>query len=178
MPTLDLTMYTRIAEEVEMRRIKGTLRGMGGNCFAGNSIPSAILPVLLFWIIAGLSLCAAAQKRVLVYTRNYTPDGKGYVHDNIQSSVDAIKKMGAESGFAVEVSDDPFVFTEINLKNYSALVFSNSNNQAFSSDAQRDAFKHYIESGGRLRRHSLRIRLRARLALLLVGAGGQICRAP
>ena len=30
---------------------------------------------------------AAAEKRVLVYTRNYTKDGKGYVHDNIATSI-------------------------------------------------------------------------------------------
>ena len=65
-----------------------------------------------------------------------------------RSSVEAIRKMGAEKGFAVDVSDDPAVFTDANLKQYAALVFSNSNNEAFSSDAQRDAFKHYIESGG------------------------------
>jgi type 1 glutamine amidotransferase len=97
-------------------------------------------------------LPVAAQKplRVLVYTRNYTPDGKGYVHDNIASSVEAIKKMGAEKGFAVDASDDPAVFTDANLKQYAALVFSNSNNEAFTTDAQRDAFKHFIEAGGGL----------------------------
>ena len=109
---------------------------------------AAILPWLLLLIISAPPLSAAAQHKVLVYTRNYTPDGKGYVHDNIQSSVDAIKKMGAESGFAVDVSDDPAVFTEVNLRNYGALIFSNSNNEAFSSDAQRNAFKNYIEAGG------------------------------
>jgi type 1 glutamine amidotransferase len=90
----------------------------------------------------------APQKSILVYTRNYTPDGKGYVHDNIASSVAAIRKMGAEAGFAVDASDDPQVFTDGNLRQYAALVFANSNNQAFSSDAQRDAFKRYIEAGG------------------------------
>jgi type 1 glutamine amidotransferase len=145
----DLPLYTRIAEEVVVRLMKSMIRRINWNCVVGNSTTTAaILPVLLLWIIAGLSLCAEAQKKVLVYTRNYTSDGKGYVHDNIQSSVDAIKKMGAESGFAVEVSDDPAIFTEANLKNYGALVFSNSNNEAFSTDAQRDAFKHYIEAGG------------------------------
>jgi len=88
------------------------------------------------------------QPRVLVYTRNYTPDGKGYVHDNIAASVAAIRKMGQEAGFAVDASDDPAVFTDANLRQYAALVFSNSNNQAFSDDAQRDAFKRYIEGGG------------------------------
>lgn len=108
--------------------------------------------VLLFGLLAVLSLAAplvtAAQPRILVYTRNYTPDGKGYVHDNIAASVEAIKKMGAEKGFAVDVSDDPTVFTDSNLRQYATLAFSNSNNEAFSSDAQRDAFKRYIEAGG------------------------------
>jgi uncharacterized protein len=90
----------------------------------------------------------AADKKVLVYTRNFVTEGKGYVHDNIQSSVDAIKKMGAENGFGVDVSDDPKVFTTENLKQYKALVFSNSNNEAFENDAQREAFRRYIQAGG------------------------------
>jgi type 1 glutamine amidotransferase len=90
----------------------------------------------------------AQGKKVLVYTRNYTPDGKGYVHANIAASVEAIKKIGVEKGFGVDVSDDPTSFTDANLKQYAALVFSNSNNEAFATDAQRDAFKHYIQSGG------------------------------
>lgn len=90
----------------------------------------------------------AVQPRVLVYTRNYTPDGKGYVHDNIAASVASIRKMGSEAGFAVDASDDPGVFTDGNLRHYAALVFANSNNQAFSDDAQREAFKKYIEAGG------------------------------
>ena len=111
-------------------------------------IAAAILPPLLFIVITSMPISAAAQRRILVYTRNYTPDGKGYVHDNIASSVVAIRKMGAEKSFAVDVSDDPATFSETNLKQYAAIVFSNSNNQAFSSDAQRNAFKRYIESGG------------------------------
>jgi len=101
-------------------------------------------------LLLSLSAAAghAAERKVLVYTRNFTPDGKGYVHDNIQTSVTAIKKMGSEAGFAVDVSDDPAVFTPANLKQYQALVFSNSNNEAFANPAQRDAFKAYIESGG------------------------------
>jgi type 1 glutamine amidotransferase len=103
----------------------------------------ALLLVLL------LSAAAiAADKKILVYTRNYTPDGKGYVHDNIAASVAAIKKMGVENHFSVEVSDDPKLFTDANLKQYAALVFSNSNNEAFEDEAQRDAFQRYIRAGG------------------------------
>jgi len=99
-------------------------------------------------LLSPLAAQTAPQPRILVYTRNYTPDGKGYVHDNIASSVAAIRKMGAEAGFAVDAWDDPAVFTDENLHRYFALVFANSNNQAFSTDAQRDAFKRYIEAGG------------------------------
>jgi type 1 glutamine amidotransferase len=88
----------------------------------------------------------AAQPKVLVYTRNYTPDGKGYVHDNIAISVEAIKKMGAESHFSVDSSDSPEVFTDANLHQYAALIFANSNNEAFTTDDQRAAFKRYIQS--------------------------------
>ncbi len=91
---------------------------------------------------------AAAQRRILVYTRNYTPDGKGYVHENIAASVDAIRKIGAERHLGVDVSDDPAVFTDANLKQYAALVFSNSNNEAFADTLQRAAFQRYIQGGG------------------------------
>lgn len=113
-----------------------------------RTIAAATLLPLLVASITSMPISAAAQRRILVYTRNYTPDGKGYVHDNIASSVEAIRKMGAEKSFAVDVSDDPATFSETNLKQYAAIVFSNSNNQAFSSDAQRNGFKHFIESGG------------------------------
>ncbi len=75
-------------------------------------------------------------------------DGKGYVHDNIASSTAAIRKMGAQAGFTLDASDDPSVFTTENLKQYHALVFSNSNNQAFNNQSQRDTFQKYMESGG------------------------------
>ena len=83
-------------------------------------------------------------KRVLVYTRN----GEGYVHDNIAASVAAIKKLGSENGFAVDHSDDPAVMNEENLRHYDAVIFSNSNNEVFKTDAQKLAFQRYIQAGG------------------------------
>ena len=108
----------------------------------------AISAAIFAAMFASAPIAAAAQPQILVYTRNYSPDGKGYVHDNIAASVEAIQKMGAEKGFAVDYSDNPSVFSNANLKQYAAIVFSNTNNEAFSSDSQRNAFKHYIESGG------------------------------
>lgn len=82
--------------------------------------------------------------KVLVYTKN----GKGYVHDNIPSAVKAIEKLGAEKGFKVDVSDDPAVFTEDNLKQYTFLLFPSTNNDVFDTDDQRVNFRRYIQSGG------------------------------
>lgn len=82
--------------------------------------------------------------RALVYTKN----GKGYVHDNIASAVACVKELGAANGFTVDVSDDPSVFTEANLKKYQFLVFTSTNNDVFDTDEQRVAFRRYIEAGG------------------------------
>jgi len=95
-----------------------------------------------------MSTTRNAQRKVLVYTRNYLPDGKGYVHQNIAASVAAIQKIGAEKGIGVDVSEDPASFSDANLQQYSALVFSNSNNEAFATEAQNEAFKRYIQRGG------------------------------
>ncbi len=100
-----------------------------------------VAPILLC-IVAGLSLPAQAQQKVLVYTRNYTPDGKGYVHDNIAVQRGRNQENGCGKRIRQLTSQTiPPFSADANLKNYSALVFSNSNNEAFSSDAQRDAFK-------------------------------------
>ena len=85
-----------------------------------------------------------AGSQVLVYTKN----GKGYVHDNIASAVACIKQLGKTNNFKVEVSDDPSVFTEANLKKYQLLIFTSTNNDVFDNDEQRVQFRRYIEAGG------------------------------
>lgn len=82
--------------------------------------------------------------RVLVYTKN----GEGYVHENIPYSVEAIERLGGEYGFEVEASDDPAMFTEENLRQYDALIFSNTNNETFDNDEQRRALQSYVRNGG------------------------------
>lgn len=84
------------------------------------------------------------EPKVLVYTKN----GEGYVHDNIPASVTAIKKLGLENGFTVDISEDPADFTREKLSDYQCLIFSNTNNQIFDTDEQRFALVHYIEAGG------------------------------
>ena len=95
-------------------------------------------------LVAGAAAGFAAEKSILVYTKN----GKGFVHDNIAASVVAIKKIGEKNGWKVDVSDQPTVFTEGNLKQYQAIVFDNSNNEAFDTEEQKAAFQGYIHAGG------------------------------
>ena len=99
-------------------------------------------------IVFGAVSFGAAEDKVLVYTRNFVTNGKGYVHDNIATSVEAIQALGMDNGFAVDSSDDPKVFSPQNLKQYRAIVFSNSNHEAFENDVQREAFKKFVQGGG------------------------------
>ncbi len=87
---------------------------------------------------------SGAEPRLLVYQRN----GKGFVHDNLATSAAAIRELGTQNGFGVEVSTNAAVFTDGNLKQYRALVFANSNNEAFDNDEQRAAFQRFIRAGG------------------------------
>ena len=82
--------------------------------------------------------------KVLIYTKN----GKGYIHDNIPSAVKSIQGMGAQYGFKVDTSSNASIMTEDNLKQYTLLIFPSTNNDVFDTDAQRLAFRHYIEAGG------------------------------
>jgi len=82
--------------------------------------------------------------KVLVYTKN----GKGYVHDNIPYAVASIQKLGKQYGFKVDTANDASVMTKDNLKQYTMLIFPSTNNDVFDTDAQRLAFRHYIEGGG------------------------------
>ncbi|QKZ15836.1 ThuA domain-containing protein [Spirosoma sp. KUDC1026] len=109
-----------------------------------------LLPMLLTWNLVTAGEMPPRDDinwkkvRVLVYTKN----GKGYVHDNIPFAVQCIQKLGQQHGFQVEVADQPGVFVESNLQNYTVIIFPSTNNDVFDTDAQRLAFRRYIEAGG------------------------------
>ena len=112
-----------------------------------SRITSFTTCLALLTCFAAVALGASPEPRVLVYTRNQV--GKGlYVHDNIPASVAAIKKLGSANDFAVDVSDDPAVFTDQNLKRYRVVVFDNTNNEVFDNEDQKAAFQRYIRGGG------------------------------
>ena len=116
-------------------------------------IPLLLSTIRLVWLASCLVFCvsttprscgAELERRILVYTKN----GKGYVHDNIAASTAALKKLGEENHFAVDVSDDPAVFTDDNLKKYQVIVFNNNNNEIFDTEEQKAALQHFMKAGG------------------------------
>ncbi|MGZ8919957.1 MAG: ThuA domain-containing protein, partial [Limisphaerales bacterium] len=95
-------------------------------------------------LFSGPILLNAAAGKILVYQRN----GKGFVHDNLAASAAALREIATELQLEVEVSTNASVFTDANLKQFGAVVFANSNNDAFENDEQRAVFRRYMESGG------------------------------
>ncbi len=109
------------------------------------------ITLLTFIILSLITLNSSARQnvnwkkvKVLVYTKN----GSGFVHDNIPSAVECILRLANQQGFAVDTSSNPSVMTESNLKQYTLLIFPSTNNDVFDTDAQRLAFRRYIEAGG------------------------------
>ncbi|MEX0987229.1 MAG: ThuA domain-containing protein [Bacteroidales bacterium] len=82
-------------------------------------------------------------KSILIYTRN----GEGYVHDNIAASVEALEEICASMDIRTKETDDPAIFEQKKLTDFDAIIFSNSNNEAFLNDRQRENFQAYIRSG-------------------------------
>ena len=104
-----------------------------------------IVSTVLVTLVLSCSLNAfGAELRVLVYQKN----GRGFVHDNLAASAAAIRELGKQNGFGVDVSTNPAVFADETLKKYRVLIFANSNNEAFENDEQRAAFQRYLRSGG------------------------------
>lgn len=102
-----------------------------------------MVPAWCLLLLIGLGV-AGAETRVLVYQRN----GRGFVHDNLAASAAALRELGTRDGLGVDVSTNAAVFTDAGLRAYRALVFANSNNEAFENEAQRAAFQRFIRGGG------------------------------
>ena len=103
------------------------------------------LSLLLLFCI-GTSLAQENKyngKKLLIYTKN----GEGYVHENIAASVSAIEKICKSMGVESVVSNDPEIFTDSEIMNFDAVIFSNTNNEAFENQDQREAFQNFCRKG-------------------------------
>ncbi|MDR2233191.1 MAG: ThuA domain-containing protein [Tannerella sp.] len=82
-------------------------------------------------------------KKVLVFTEN----GEGYVHDNIQASVDMFLKFAEDEHFTLHVNANSAIFATPDLQTYDVIVLSNTNNDVFDSQEERDGLVKFVRSG-------------------------------
>ncbi|MEO9003598.1 MAG: ThuA domain-containing protein [Ginsengibacter sp.] len=85
---------------------------------------------------------ANAKPKILVFAKT-----AGFHHNSIAVGLIAIQKLGTENNFGVDTTTDAEKFTTKNLKGYKAIVFLSTTGDVLN-DAQQEAFKKYIESGG------------------------------
>jgi len=99
--------------------------------------------IMVFFVFGGA--CAEnGDKKVLIYTKN----GEGFVHKNIKKSVKALEEICEDLNLAYEVSDNPEIFDKDFDVKFDAVIFSNTNNEAFNTEEQKEIFKKFIQSGG------------------------------
>ena len=82
-------------------------------------------------------------KKVLVFTKN----GDGFIHDNIQASLDMFLEMGKNEHFFVDTTSSSAVFSTPTLQQYDIIVFSNTNNNVFDTREERDGLVKFVRSG-------------------------------
>lgn len=103
-----------------------------------------LFPVL---ILAFILFSCNTQKekgkpKILVFSKT-----AGYRHSAIEAGKIAISKMGVESGFQLDTTEDSEKFLEDNLKKYAAVIFLNTTGDVLNYK-QEAAFERYIQAGG------------------------------
>jgi len=82
------------------------------------------------------------RPKVLIFCKT-----NGYHHASIAAGTVAIKKLGEENGFDVDVTEDSTQFRYKNLKKYSALIFLSPTGKVFGPEEEK-ALQKYIHHGG------------------------------
>ncbi|MEX2368074.1 MAG: ThuA domain-containing protein, partial [Balneolaceae bacterium] len=88
------------------------------------------------------SSCNSEKPRVLVFSKT-----AGFYHNSIPDGIEAIQKLGDENGFEVDTTKNAGMFTEENLKGYSAVIFLSTTGDVLNH-YQEAEFERYIQAGG------------------------------
>ncbi|MDB4414966.1 ThuA domain-containing protein [bacterium] len=89
-----------------------------------------------------ISSCTQEEKRILVFSKT-----EEFRHSSIEAGQIALIKMGLKHNFKVDTTEDASLFTEENLKQYSAVIFLNTTGNILDYAQQAD-FERYIQAGG------------------------------
>ena len=99
-------------------------------------------------LLPGLAAAAKPAKKILIYSGS-----TGFRHDSIPAADEAIKAIGTKLGFAVDVSEDPQVFTKDSLAQYKAIVFVSNTSDPKKPESEwfvgdrRDALVGFLKDG-------------------------------
>lgn len=85
---------------------------------------------------------APTLDRILVFSRTLA-----YRHEAIGPGTEALRTLGAASGFEVEASEDPSGFNDENLAGFDVVIFLSTTADVLD-DGQQAAFERYIRAGG------------------------------
>ena len=83
------------------------------------------------------------MKNILIHTKC----GDGYIHDNIIHSVNMLLDLLIEHNITVSNNTDIF---NSDISKFNLIIFPNTNNDTFDSDDQRQRFKSWFQSGGKV----------------------------
>jgi len=106
--------------------------------FAKSSLFIALITLFVF------ASCnkRSGKPRVLVFSKT-----AGFYHESIPDGIAAIQKLGAEHGFEVDTTTNAEMFTEENLKQYSAVIWLSTTGDVLNHYQEAD-FERYIQAGG------------------------------
>lgn len=90
----------------------------------------------------GLLSGNAVKPIVLIFSKT-----NGYQHASIPAGIAAIKKLGVENDFDVDVTEDSTWFNDSTLKKYAAIIFLSTTGKIFGPEEEQ-ALQHYIHNGG------------------------------
>jgi cytochrome c len=93
-------------------------------------------------LLLALAFKQAPKPRVLIFSRTL-----GWRHSCIPFAISAIQKLGSEHGFDTDTTTNAALFTDDNLKKYSAVIFNSTSGNVLNN-IQQTAFERYIQSGG------------------------------
>ena len=105
-----------------------------------------IFNALLFGFALIIVSCSGNKRegepKVLVFSKTMA-----FKHASIPAGLAAIQKLGNENGFAVDTTKNAEMFTDDNLKKYSAVLFLSTTGNVLDQ-FQEAAFERYIQAGG------------------------------
>ena len=104
-----------------------------------------IVPLIVIALSIICSSCdneREGQPKVLVFSKTM-----GFTHASIPTGITALQKLGLENGFEVDTTKNADLFTDENLKQYSAIVFMSTTGNVLDQ-FQEAAMERYIQAGG------------------------------